>query len=245
MDKYSLLGHFRDSVSVIFQKQTSLLIYRLQSYPRLLFLQTNQQQELASQNAQLKKQVEQYSILLQQSKNKAQEMQAVGSLNPNGVYDNFSQIVAKAILDVNFFVNNQLLIDAGTSRGVKNGDAVVNKTGVVGQVSLANPNNSQVTLITSQTFKIYVQQSVTKSKMLAQGGGNNIIMVHYLDKSDKIQPGDILETTGLDDVYPANIPVAKVVKVFYENNGFNSALCAPIVDFHQLQYLVVLKNDNK
>jgi rod shape-determining protein MreC len=81
--------------------------------------------------------------------------------------------------------------------------------------------------------------------MLAQGSANGNIIVRYLDKNDKIQAGDILETTGLDDVYPARIPVAKVVKVFYENNGFNSALCVPVVDFHQLQYVLVLKYDSK
>lgn len=245
LDKYSFISHIRDNTVVAIQKQTTLLLYRIQSYPQLLFLQTQQQKNLASQNIQLKKQVEQYSLLLQQSKNKESDLQTVGGLNPNGVYDNFTQIVAKAILDINFFVNSQMLIDLGASRGVTVGDAVVNKTGVIGQVSSVNANNAQVSLITSSNFKIYVQQTVTKSKMLAQGGGNNIIMVHYLDKNDKIQAGDILETTGLDDIYPANIPVAKVVKVFYENNGFNSALCVPVVDFHQLQYILVLKNDSK
>jgi rod shape-determining protein MreC len=80
--------------------------------------------------------------------------------------------------------------------------------------------------------------------MLAQGIGNGNIMVRYIDKQDKIKEGDILETTGLDDIYPAHIPVAKIIKVFYENNGFNSALCVPIVDFHKLQYILVLKNGN-
>ena len=138
-----------------------------------------------------------------------------------------------------------MLIDVGSNKGSQIGAAVVNREGVIGQVYNVNANSSQVTLITNPEFKIYVEQSVTKSKMLAQGSGNGNIIVRYLDKNDKIQAGDILETTGLDDVYPARVPVAKVVKVFYENNGFNSALCVPVVDFHQLQYVLVLKYDNK
>ena len=106
-DKYSFISNFRDSVVIWMQKQTSLLFYRIQSYPRLLLLHTTQQQELASQNTQLKKQIEEYSLLLKQSKNQTHDVAAVNQLNPNGVYDDFSQIVAKAILDVNFFVNNQ------------------------------------------------------------------------------------------------------------------------------------------
>ncbi|MFN7094621.1 MAG: rod shape-determining protein MreC [Burkholderiales bacterium] len=45
-------------------------------------------------------------------------------------------------------------------------------------------------------------------------------------------------------MYPANIPVARVIKVFYENNGFNSALCEPVINFNKLQYVLVLKNAN-
>ena len=81
--------------------------------------------------------------------------------------------------------------------------------------------------------------------MLAQGTGNNNLIVKYISKSTNIKAGDVLVTTGLDDIYPANIPVAKVIRVFYENNGFNSAICQPVVDYNNLQYIVVLKNANK
>lgn len=241
IDKYSFVNNVRDSVVVFIQKNTSLFIYRVMNYPRLVFLQTSHQQELATQNAQLKKQVEQYSVLLQQTKNQAQDIKTVSTLNPDGIYNKFNQTVAKAILDVNFLVNNQLLIDAGKSKNIIQGSAVVTGNGIIGQVTNTNTDNSQVTLITNPNFKIYVQQATTKSKMLAQGSGGDSILVRYIDKNDVIKPGDILETTGLDDIYPSNIPVAKVIKVFYENNGFNSALCEPVVNFRQIQYVVVLK----
>jgi len=134
------------------------------------------------------------------------------------------------------------LIDKGSDDGIDVGQAVVNKLGVIGQIGVVNLKNSQTILITNQDYKIYLQNSITKSKMLAQGIGSNKLLVKYIDKNEKIAIGDILVTTGLDDVYPANLPVAKVIKVFYENTGFNSALCVPVVDFNKLQYVLVLKN---
>lgn len=245
MDKFSFVNSVRDSVIIFLQKQSALLIYRIENYPRLIMLQTNQQHELARQNIYLKKQVEEYSLLLKQSKNRVQDIRAINELSPAKTYDNYTANVVRAILDVNFFVNNQLLIDQGSDKNIKPGLAVVNRDGIIGQISTVNLHNSQVKLITNPDFKIYVEESATKSKMLAQGAGNNTIIVHFIDKNDKIKVGDILETTGLDDVYPANIPVARIVKVFYENNGFNSAFCIPIVDFHKLQYILVLKNANQ
>lgn len=241
LDKFSFISTVRDTVVVFVERHVSLLFYRVKNYPQLLVLNTTQQQQLAKQNAELKKQVEQYSVLLQQTKNQAQDLKNVQGLNADGVYNDFEQIVAKAVLDVNFFMNNQLLLDIGKNKNIKLGDAVVNKDGVIGQVANVNQLNSQVMLVTNPDFKIYVQSAKSKAKMLAQGGGHNTIVVNYIDKNDDIKPGDILETTGLDDVYPDNIPVAKVVKVFYENNGFNSALCSPIVNFDQLQYVLVLQ----
>ncbi|MBX9866634.1 MAG: hypothetical protein K2Y14_06935, partial [Burkholderiales bacterium] len=80
IDKYSFISTIRDSTVVFVQKHTSLFLYRLGSYPQLLFLQTSQQQELATQNAQLKKQVAQYSVLLQQSKSQTQDLKSVNRL---------------------------------------------------------------------------------------------------------------------------------------------------------------------
>ena len=142
-------------------------------------------------------------------------------------------------------MNNKLLIDRGSTGGITIGDAIVNQQGVIGQVFITNSNNSQIMLITNPDFKIYVQSKDTNSKMLAQGIGNNNLIVKYINKSTNLKIGDILVTTGLDDIYPANLPVAKISKIFYENNGFNSAICQPVADYNNLQFVAVLKNANK
>ncbi len=241
LDKYSFISNLRASVVIFLQKHGSSLVYRVQNYPHLLLLQSSQQQELVQQNTKLRKEVEEYSLLLKQSTNQTQELKALSTLNQPNMYEDFKPVVVRAVLDVNYFVNNQLLIDQGQNSQLQVGMAIVNKDGVVGQIATLNQNNAQVSLLTNPEFKIYVQQSISKSKMLAQGGGNNSVIVHYLAKNDTIKAGDILETTGLDDIYPAHLPVVKVRKIFYENNGFNSALCEPVVDFNHLQYLLVLK----
>jgi rod shape-determining protein MreC len=225
------------------QKQMSLMQFRITNYPKLILLQHSRQKQLETENRQLKKQVEQYSVQLQQKENLQHDIEAFKDLKAAHVqYDNFKTNVAQAVIDVNYLVNNKLLVNKGSNDGVEPGQAVVNKFGVIGQIGVVNGKNSQAILITNQDYKIYLQNSITKSKMLAQGVGNNKLMVKYIDKNEKIAVGDVLVTTGLDDVYPANLPVVKVIKVFYENTGFNSALCEPVVDFNKLQYVLVLKN---
>ena len=245
LDKFSFISKVRDGSSIYLQKQLSLLKYRITNYPHFVMLEKTARQNLEKENRQLKQQVEQYAILIKQQSNQQQNATALNELKtPQNLYADFHPIIARAIIDVNYLINNKLLIDKGTNHLVNLGFAVVNKEGIIGQVNIANPNNAQIMLITNPDYKIYLQNSVSKSKMLAQGIGNNNLLVKYIDKKEKIAVGDILVTTGLDDIYPANIPVAKVIKVFYENNGFNSAICIPVVDFNKLQYILVLRHAN-
>lgn len=246
LDKYTFISSVRDNITMFVENKVSLTKYRIKSYPSLLVLNIDQQHSLAKQNVELKKQVEQYSLKLQQIENNSQDLKNIHEIqSASSLQDNYHQIVAKSILDINYFVNNKLLVEFDKNQTVKIGDAVVNKDGVIGQVLSVNANNAQVSLVTNPNVKMYLQSAKNKSKMLAQGAGNNTVVVKYIDKNDDVQVGDILETTGLDDTYPGNIPVVKVQKVFTENSGFNSAICVPVVDFSQLQYVLVLENANK
>lgn len=245
LDKFSFIYKFRDLAAISIQKQIALFEFRITSYPKLVLLQHSEQKHLEVENRQLKKQLEQYSIALKQQSNQEHDIAELKDLNAvHSLHDGFKSILSRAIIDVNYLVNNKLLIDKGYNDEVRVGQSVVNKNGVIGQVGIVNQKNAQVILITNQDYKIYLQNSVTKSKMLAQGIGNDKLLVKYINKNERVTVGDVLVTTGLDDIYPANIPVAKIIKVFYENNGFNSALCVPVVDFNKLQYVLVLKNAN-
>jgi rod shape-determining protein MreC len=246
LDKFSFISKGRDLVAVYVHKQILIIEYRVTSYPKWVFLQKNTQRQLETENLKLRQQVEKDAILLKQQNNQGVDVKEIESLNSNQeLYSDFKTILARGVIDVNYLINNKLLIDKGTNQEITLGNTVVNKDGVIGQIGVVNPSNAQIILITNPDYKIYLQNRVTKSKMLAQGIGNNNMIVKYINKNDKIVVGDILVTTGLDDLYPADIPVARVVKVFYENNGFNTALCEPVVNFNKLQYLLVLKNVQK
>lgn len=246
LDKFSFISNIRDYSAIYIQKHVASIRYSIINYPRLIFLQHNQQKQLEQENQQLKKQVEQYSIAVKQQDNKGADAKELQELKSQpGLYDDFHVIVARAIIDVNYLVNDKLLIDKGSADSINIGNTIANKDGIVGQINIVNEHNAQIILLTNPDYKIYLQTSVSKSKMLAQGIGNNHLMVRYINKNEKISAGDILTTTGLDDLYPANIPVARIVNVLSDNNGFNSAICEPVVNFNKLQYILVLKNANK
>lgn len=239
LNKYSFLGKARDSFSIFLQENIASIQNKVISYPKLIALNSNKQKNLELENSKLKKQLEQYALIAKEENNKNISQENLSNLYSED-NSSFKAIIARATIDINYLVNNRLLINKGSNDKIAIGNTVINKDGVIGQVSSVNGNNAQIMLITNNDFKIYLEDEKYKNKMLANGIGNNNLLVKYIDKSAKIQVGDILSTTGLDDLYPANLPVAKVIKVFNEENGFNSALCVPVVNFNQLQYVMVL-----
>ncbi|HMT03247.1 MAG TPA: rod shape-determining protein MreC [Burkholderiales bacterium] len=245
LDKYSFISSIRDYASIYLQKQSWLLIYRIENYPKLVLLQKIEQKKLEKENNQLKQQIEKYAIMLKQQNNQQEDEKELQELkSQSNLYNNFDIEIARAVINVNYIVNGKLLIDKGSIDGISLGNAVVNNSGVIGQIGVLNTHNSQIIMISNPDSKIYLQNQTTKSKMLAQGIGNNKLLVKYISKNDTIKEGDLLVTTGLDNIYPADLPVARIIKIFYENNGFNSALCEPAVDFNKLQFVLVLKHDN-
>lgn len=242
LDKYSFINKIRTYTTIYIQNQFNFILNKIINYPSLIFLRIEKQKTLEQENNKLKQQIEKYSYLIKQESNLLNESFAINSITEEAkLYNKFSVIVAKAIIDINYLINNKLLINKGANNNIEKGLAVINKYGVIGQISDNFNHNAQVTLITNPNFKLYVQ-TIDKVKMLAQGISNNKMAIKYINKDSKIKVNDILYTTGLDTIYPANIPVAKIIKVFYEDNGFNSAICEPVVDFNKIQYILVLKN---
>lgn len=240
LNKFSFVGKFRDTISIFIEEKTFFIQNKVINYPKLLMLDTKKQNKLEIENSKLKKQIEEYALLAKEEHNNKIAEENLATLDISS-HSEFISTIARATIDINYLVNNKLLINKGSNASISLGDTVINKEGVIGQISSVNSQNAQVMLITNNDFKIYLEDQKFKSKMLATGISNNKLVVKYIDKSSKIAVGDTLVTTGLDDLYPANTPVARVIKVFSEENGFNSALCTPVVNFNQLQYIVVLR----
>jgi rod shape-determining protein MreC len=247
LDKFSFIGYVRDYFTVYVQKHVQVTLYRLKTYPYLFLLDTKKQRQLEQENVALRQRVERDSLLLQQQNNRGVDVSMLKALNNVSLLynDTFDVIAARAVINTAYLTDDYLLIDKGSAARVRLGAAVINQTGVIGQVCDVNAANAKIMLITNPDFHIYLQTTNNHSKMLAQGIGNGHILARYINKSADLKIGDVLVTTGLDNTYPANIAVARISKIFYEDNGFDSALCDPVVDYNKLQYVMVLGNESE
>jgi rod shape-determining protein MreC len=108
----------------------------------------------------------------------------------------------------------KMVIDRGGAKGIVLGSPVINEAGVIGQVTRVYPATAEITLLTDRNASIPVLNVRTQQRSIAVGDPSTGGMeLRFLAANADVQPGDQLETSGVDGVYPAGYPVAKVASV--------------------------------
>jgi len=108
----------------------------------------------------------------------------------------------------------QIEIDKGSLQGVFTGQPVLDADGVVGQVLHVAAQTSQVLLITDARHAIPVKSVRSGVRAIAVGRGPiGALDLPYLPNHVDLEVGDVLVTSGLDDVFPPDLPVAVVSSV--------------------------------
>lgn len=111
----------------------------------------------------------------------------------------------------------ELMINKGSGDAVFKGQAVLDASGLIGQITQVGPLASRVLLVTDATHALSVQvnRSGTRSILVGTGHPDRLRLLYVPDTAD-ITEGDLLVTTGLGKRYPAGYPVAIVVGVKQE-----------------------------
>ena len=141
--------------------------------------------------------------------------------------------------------SRRVVIDKGLHAGIVAGQAVIDDIGVIGQVTRVFPLMSEVTLLTDKKQAIPVEVQRNGLRAVLNGAGAGTMELRFLAANADVKPGDILVTSGLDDIYLAGLPAAKVTHIDRDNSyAFARIYCEPLagVERHS-QVLVLDKHD--
>jgi len=105
------------------------------------------------------------------------------------------------------------LLNKGSADGVRKGMAVVTPLGVVGQVVAVTARTAKVILLTDPNSGIDVLVQRTRSRGIVSGSLEDGTVLKYVKRSEDIQEGDRLITSGVDGVFPKGLMVGTVIKV--------------------------------
>jgi rod shape-determining protein MreC len=139
--------------------------------------------------------------------------------------------------------HNTLRINKGTHDGIKAGEAVITTGGVVGYVYRPQTFTSQVLLITDRYSVVDGIVARSRARGIVEGKTSSSCALRYVERSEDVKPGDLVVTSGLDNIFPKGFPVATVESV--ENKSYLVSLrveLKPIVDPDKVEEVFVIAN---
>jgi len=142
----------------------------------------------------------------------------------------------------------QIVVAAGSSDGITLHAPVVTGDGLVGQVTRAARNASQVTLLTDETSAVSVVDLNTGASGILRHGSasNDSLILDRVTKDQVVSAGDTIITAGwragkLSSIYPQGIPVGVVKSVGQlDTDVYKQIEVQPNVDFSSLESVLVL-----
>jgi rod shape-determining protein MreC len=155
-----------------------------------------------------------------------------------------SGIPAEVLYDAADPYTRKIVIDKGTTQNIILGSPVLDEFGVVGQVTRIHPFTSEVTLLIDRDQAIPVLNTRTGARSVAYGDSlsfGGTLELRFMAANADVLQGDLLTTSGVDGVYPAGLPVAKIDKIERRaDTAFAKIHCTPIARISGASHVMVL-----
>lgn len=206
---------------ITLRQSLAVVVYPLRQAalaPMLLYTQVRDffvtQSQLKSENTALRVRHLRDSAQLQRYATTQRENQYLRKLLGARQQPAYRSVLAEVLYAGQDAFRRKMTINKGTLQGIALGAVVIDDVGVVGQVTQVLPLSSEVTLLTDKDQTVPIEIARSGQRGIVFGlGHDGALELRFMPVSSDIQPGDVLVTSGLDDIYPRGLPVARVVKI--------------------------------
>jgi rod shape-determining protein MreC len=193
--------------------------------------------ELEAEVAELQSQV----IQLQQEVGQTQVLAALvdfSRLRPENKY------AAAAVIgrDPSPFLH-YVIINRGSNEGILRGMPVVTHQGLIGRIDAVIADAARVQLITDPASSVNVRLQNAETEASLVGSITGDLTLELIPQDIDIERGDLVLTSGLGGGYPPDLIIGQIVNVRRRDfDLFQQATVQPVVDFNQLELVLVIVN---
>jgi rod shape-determining protein MreC len=210
-----------------------------------------------AENDRLKHEVEQYRrqvILYESALQQNVWLQNALEYRSAPTLKDFRLVAAQVVASPSSRFDQQVVIAAGSADGITGDDVVVEREGLVGQVTKVFPHVARVALITDEdsAVRATVLTNPDAVGILRHGSGTDTLILDRVSKVPYVKRGDVIMTAGspgkgqLPSLYPRGIEIGKVTSVSQaDTDYFKQIQVEPYVDFSSLQSVLVLVPKNR
>ncbi|PKN71780.1 MAG: rod shape-determining protein MreC [Deltaproteobacteria bacterium HGW-Deltaproteobacteria-10] len=196
---------------------------------------------IEEENKNLKKKINELKSVIisyQESYLEAQRLKKLLSLTDDY---NYNFIPARVIGREQAALSKTILINKGTVQGLKVGMPVVVPPGLIGRLVDVSWHASKVLLFIDENSNIDAIVQRTRMQGIISGAGSRGLILKYISKTQDVQEGDVIISSGMGGVFPKGLLIGQVSHVDrLEASLFLKINVAPFVDFSKLEEVLIL-----
>jgi rod shape-determining protein MreC len=134
-----------------------------------------------------------------------------------------------------------MIIDKGSSQGLKKYMSVITDEGLVGRLISVGSHSSVVQLITDSRSAIGARDVRSRETGILEGNNADDLRFTPMNEEADVQKGDIIESSGMGGTVPSGKIIGKVTEVKKRAKGLTRLMqVTPFVSFSKLDKVVVL-----
>ena len=135
-----------------------------------------------------------------------------------------------------------LIIDRGSSNGIREGMAVISAEGVVGQTVKVSPTTSRVLLLTDHASGISATIQRSRARGVVKGKSEMICTLEFTTRGEDVIVGDTVITSGIGGIFIKGLPIGEVTMVKRGEYGiFQTVSIRPAVNLPHLEEVLVVQ----
>ncbi len=197
-------------------------------------------QNTTRDNEELRRENDALKLQITQLESKAAEADRLAQLlNFRKLHMDVPMIGARVIGASAGTATETIDIDRGERDGIKRNMGVITPDGVVGKVIEAYPNTSQVLLLTDKDSGVGAMLADSRIQSPVGGTGEPLLYMKYVPNDDTVNNGERVVTSGMDRIFPRDLPVGTIVDI-KAGNPFKQIRLRPAANLERLEEVIVL-----
>jgi len=132
-----------------------------------------------------------------------------------------------------------IFLDRGEHDGIRKNMGVITPDGVVGKVIEAYGSTAQVLLLTDKESGVGAMLADSRTQSPVGGLGEPLLAMKYIPNDDTVNVGERVITSGMDRIFPRDLPVGTVAEV-KSGNPFKQIRIKPAANLERLEEVIVL-----